>query len=86
MRSNTGVPPVGGMFCLSRRQAQKNLFKGKSTMNATTIQPEAVTEKAHCLHSWIKKLYDGKVKCMHCGRIDTLENFENEKILIIASL
>ncbi|MGA2507522.1 MAG: hypothetical protein ABSF80_08610 [Chitinispirillaceae bacterium] len=55
-------------------------------MNATTIQPEAVTEKAHCLHSWIKKLYDGKVKCMHCGRIDTLENFENEKILIIASL
>jgi hypothetical protein len=55
-------------------------------MNATTIQPETVTEKAQCIHSWTIKLYDGKVKCMHCGRIDTKENFENEKILIFASL
>jgi hypothetical protein len=55
-------------------------------MNATTIQPEAVTEKAQCIHSWTKNLYNGKVKCMHCGRIDTPENFENEKMLIIASL
>jgi hypothetical protein len=63
-----------------------NQRKGLKMTTATLEQTTATTEKAQCLHSWVKELYDGKFKCMHCGRIETHETFQNEKILIIASL
>ena len=55
-------------------------------MNQTLEQPTTETEKSVCFHSWLIELYDGNEKCMHCGRIDTHENFKIEKILIINSL
>jgi hypothetical protein len=55
-------------------------------MNQTIEQPTTETEKAVCFHSWLIELYDGNEKCMHCGRIDTHENFQIEKTLIINSL
>jgi hypothetical protein len=78
---------VGGN--VSRVQTN-NQRKGIKKMTTATLEQEqattATTEKAQCLHSWRVKLYTGKEKCMHCGRIETHETFENEKMLIIASL
>jgi hypothetical protein len=82
----TSVPLVGGN--VSRVQTN-NQRKGLIMTTATLEQKQAstaTTEKAQCLHSWRVKLYTGKEKCMHCGRIETRETFENEKMLIIASL
>ncbi|MDD5673079.1 MAG: hypothetical protein PHC61_02860 [Chitinivibrionales bacterium] len=55
-------------------------------MNETLEQPTTETEKTVCFHSWTVELYEGKEKCMHCGRIDTHENFKIEKALIILSM
>ena len=57
-----------------------------TTITLEQEQATTTTEKAQCLHSWRVKLYTGKEKCMHCGRIETRETFENEKMLIIASM
>jgi hypothetical protein len=70
-------------------RVQTNNQRKELKMTTVTIEQEratTTTEKAQCLHSWRVKIYTGKEKCMHCGRIETRETFENEKMLIIASM
>jgi hypothetical protein len=41
---------------------------------------ESTTEpKYFCTHGWKTALFDGKCKCMHCGKIATEEELDEER-------